>query len=255
MNINLRLTCLALASVSALCAQTPSISNLSTRAQVGTGGDIIITGFNVGAGTNKTVLIRATGPALNAFGVTGTLADPKLELFSGATKIAENDNWGTPVGSAAPITAATFTSVGAFQLTAGSRDSALLATLAPGAYTAQVSGVGGGTGVALVEVYEVGAVGARLTNISTRALVGTGANILIPGLVVSPGSGPRRLLVRTAGPALAAFGTTGVLANPTMVVTNAAGATVASNDNWSTPVGANASNATTLSAAFTQAGA
>ena len=255
MKTNLRLVCLALASACALVAQTPSISNLSTRAQVGTGGDIIITGFNVGPGTNKTVLIRATGPALTGFGVTGTLADPKLELYSGQTKIAENDNWSTPVGTATPVTAATFTSVGAFQLTAGSRDSALLATLAPGAYTAQVSGVGGGTGVALIEVYEVGATGARLTNISTRAQVGTGANILIPGLVVSPGSGTRRLLVRTAGPALGALGVTGVLANPTMVVTNAAGVTVASNDNWGTPVGANASNATSLSAAFTQAGA
>ncbi|MEO6244880.1 MAG: DUF1800 family protein [Opitutaceae bacterium] len=255
MNPNLRLVCLALAAACTLAAQTPSISNLSTRAQVGTGGDIIITGFNVGAGTNKTVLIRATGPALTGFGVTGTLTDPKLELYSGQTKIAENDNWGTPVGSATPITTATFDSVGAFRLTAGSKDSALLATLAPGAYTAQVSGVGGGTGVALIEVYEVGAGGARLTNISTRALVGTNANILIPGLVVSPGSGTRRLLVRTAGPALGAYGVTGVLANPTMVVTNAAGVTVASNDNWGTPVGASASSAAALSTAFTQAGA
>ena len=239
-----------------MIAQTPSISNLSTRAQAGTGGDIIITGLNIGAGASKTVLIRATGPALAGFGVTGTLADPKLELFSGTTKISENDNWGTPVGAATPITAATFTSVGAFQLTAGSRDSALLATLAPGAYTAQVSGIANGTGVALIEVYEVGAVGARLTNISTRALVGTGANILIPGLVISPGSGTRRLLMRSAGPALGVLGVPGVLADPTMVVTNATtGATVASNNDWSTPVGAGASDATALSAAFTQSGA
>ncbi len=257
MKTNLRLACLVLASACGLVAQTPSISNLSTRAQVGTGGDIIITGFNVGAGSNKTVLIRATGPALAGFGVPGTLTDPKLELYSGQNKIAENDNWGTPVGSATPITAATFTSVGAFQLTAGSRDSALLATLAPGAYTAQVSGINNGTGVALIEVYEVGAVGARLTNISTRALVGTGANILIPGLVVSPGAGTRRLLMRTAGPALGSLGVTGVLADPTMLVTNSPGtpAFSVSNNDWSTPVGANASNATALATAFTQSGA
>jgi len=251
----LRLASLALAVASLLPAQTPSVANLSTRAQVGTGGDIIITGFNIGSGGNKTVLIRATGPALAGFGVTGTIADPRLELFSGSTKLAENDNWGTAVGSATLATAATFTSVGAFQLTAGSRDAALVATLAPGGYTAQVSGVGNGTGVALVEVYEVGALGARLTNISTRAQVGTGGNILIPGLVISPGTGTRRLLIRAAGPALTPLGVTGVLADPTMVVTNAAGATVASNDNWSTPVGTGAATAAALSTAFAQNGA
>ncbi len=251
----LRFASLAFALASTLPAQTPSVANLSTRAQVGTGGDIIITGFNIGSGGNKTVLIRATGPALAGFGVTGTLANPRLELFSGSTRLAENDNWGTAVGTATLATAATFSSVGAFQLTAGSLDAALVATLAPGGYTAQVSGVANGTGVALVEVYEVGALGARLSNISTRAQVGTGGNILIPGLSISPGTGTRRLLIRAAGPALTPLGVTGVLADPTMVVTNAAGATVASNDNWSTPVGTGASNAAALSTAFAQNGA
>src|SRR5688572_9269313 len=114
------------AAFSGLRAQTPSVSNLSTRAQVGTGGDILITGFNIGSGSNKTILIRATGPALNGFGVTGTLANPRLELFSGATKIAENDNWSTPLGSATAVTNTSFTSVGAFNLTTGSLDAALI---------------------------------------------------------------------------------------------------------------------------------
>jgi uncharacterized protein (DUF1800 family) len=250
------LVVLSLGVVSELSAQTPSVSNLSTRAQVGTGGDIIITGFNIGAGSNKTILIRATGPAIAAapFNVPGTLADPRLELYSGATKIAENDNWGTAVGSATLVTAATFTSVGAFQLPAGSRDAALVVTLGPGAYTAQVSGVGSATGVCLVEVYEVGAVGARLTNISTRAQVGTGGNILIPGLVISPGTGTRRLLIRAAGPALTPLGVTGVLADPTMVVTSGS-STLATNSDWSTPVGTGAATATALTTAFTQSGA
>jgi uncharacterized protein (DUF1800 family) len=254
-----RLACFAfaLALVGAGLVPAQTIANLSTRAQVGTGGDILITGFNIGTGTAKTVLIRATGPALAGFGVEGTLADPKLELFSGPTKISENDNWSTPVGTAAPVTAATFSSVGAFGLTAGSRDAALLATLAPGTYTAQVSGVGGGTGVALIEVYEVGATGARLTNISTRAVVGTGGNILIPGLVISgpAGSGTRRLLVRAAGPALTALGVGGALANPTLTVLNSANATVATNDNWGTPTGSGAATAAALGDAFGQAGA
>jgi hypothetical protein len=94
------------------------------------------------------VLIRAVGPTLASFGVGGTLADPKLEVFNGTTKVTENDNW-------AASDAATFTSVGAFALTAGSRDAALVTQLNPGSYTAQVSGVNNGTGIALVEVYEL----------------------------------------------------------------------------------------------------
>ena len=94
------------------------------------------------------VLVRAVGPTLGAFGVTGALNDPRLEILRGTTSVATNDNW---LAADAP----TFSSVGAFGLTAGSRDAALVVSLAPGSYTAQVSGVGGTTGVALVEVYEV----------------------------------------------------------------------------------------------------
>lgn len=239
----------------AAAAQTPSVSNLSTRAQVGAGGDAIFAGFNVSAGGSKTVLIRAAGPALTAFGVTGTLADPRIELFAGANKIGENDNWGTPVGNAVPVTANTFSLVGAFGFAAGSRDAALIATVAPGSYTAVVSGVGDTTGVALLEVYELGAGSARLTNISTRAQVGTGGNILIPGLVVSSGSGIRRLLIRAAGPSLAALGVAGALGDPTLTVLGSNGATVASNNNWSAPVGVGASTTAVVTQAFTQAGA
>ena len=96
----------------------------------------------------RRLLVRAVGPTLAAFGVPGTLADPKLELYSGTTKIAENDNWG---GDAQ--VAAAFTQVGAFGLPAASKDAVLLITLPPGAYTAQASGTG--AGLALVEVYEV----------------------------------------------------------------------------------------------------
>ena len=251
----LRFACLLVASVGVAWSQSPSVSNLSTRAQVGTGGNIMITGFNIGPGTSKTVLIRATGPALADFGVTGALADPRVELYAGNTKISENDNWNTPVGNATPVTAANFASVAAFPLTAGSRDAALVATLAPGSYTAQVTGANNGTGVALIEVYELGAVGARLTNISTRALVGTGGDILIPGLVISPGNGTRRLLVRAAGPALNTLGVGGALTDPTLRVLNSAGATIASNDNWGTPVGTGAATAASLSTAYTQAAA
>ncbi len=122
--------------------------NVSARSQVGTGDNILIAGFVVDGAVAKTLLIRAVGPTLGAFGVGGALTDPKLEIFSGQTKIVENDNWST-------VTEATAAGVGAFALAAASRDAALLVTLPPGQYSAQVAGVAGGTGEALVEVYEV----------------------------------------------------------------------------------------------------
>jgi glycine cleavage system regulatory protein len=130
---------------------SPRIVNISARVQVGTGGNILIAGFAIGGATSKTVLIRASGPALNEFGVTGTLPDPQLQLFSGTTVLQSNTAWG---GNAQISSAAT--AVGAFAWSSGaSKDSALLVTLPPGAYTAQVSGAAGDSGVALVEVYEV----------------------------------------------------------------------------------------------------
>ncbi len=131
-------------------AATPRLINVSARTQVGLGGDILIAGFVIGGATAKTVLVRAIGPTLGGFGVSGALSDPKLELFAGAGKINENDNWG---GSAA--LSAAFASVAAFPLVATTRDAVLLVTLAPGGYTAQISGVNNTVGVALVEVYEV----------------------------------------------------------------------------------------------------
>jgi hypothetical protein len=125
--------------------------NLSTRAQVGTGDGVLIPGLVVGGTTAKRVLVRAVGPTLATFGVTGVLADPTLTVFSGSTTIASNDNWQDAAGSSLVAIAAA--GAGAFALPAGSKDSALVLTLAPGAYTLRVAGVGGTTGVALVEVY------------------------------------------------------------------------------------------------------
>ncbi|MFZ9746201.1 MAG: PKD domain-containing protein, partial [Opitutaceae bacterium] len=130
-------------------ATTPRLVNVSVLKHLGPG---LVAGFVVGGSAPRTVLVRAVGPTLGEapFGVPGVVADPELRLFAGERRIEANDNWG---GGAA--LAAAFARVGAFALPVGSRDAALLATLPPGAYTAQVSGVGGTTGVALVEVYEV----------------------------------------------------------------------------------------------------
>ncbi len=131
--------------------------NVSARAQVGTDAGVLIAGFSISGNLPKTVLIRGIGPALTPFGVTGVLANPKLELYRGATLIQSNDDWGaTTVNGGTTALSTTFTQVGAFALTStSSRDAVLLVTLAPGTYTAQVSGVNSTTGVALVEVYEV----------------------------------------------------------------------------------------------------
>lgn len=130
---------------------TPRIVNISARVQVGTGGNILIAGFAIGGSTSRTVLIRASGPALAGFGVGGTLPDPMLQLLSGSTVLESKSAWG---GN--PQISAAAASVGAFAWSSGSsKDSAILVTLPPGPYTAQVSGASGDTGVALVEVYEV----------------------------------------------------------------------------------------------------
>jgi hypothetical protein len=132
-------------------AAAGSIVNASTRAFVGTGDSVLIPGFVVGGSGSLRVLVRAVGPGLAGFGLSGLLADPVLTVFRDGAPVATNDNWST-AANAAEIAAAA-TNVGAFPLATGSRDAAVLVTLTPGAYTAVVSGTGGTTGTALVEIY------------------------------------------------------------------------------------------------------
>ncbi len=132
----------------AFTATTPRLVNVSVLKQIGTGFTV---GFVIGGATPRAVLVRAVGPGLAGVGVAnGFVADPRLALFAGATRINENDNWG---GTAA-LTAA-MAQVGAFALPAGSRDAALLATLQPGSYSVQVSAPAGAAGLVIAEVYEV----------------------------------------------------------------------------------------------------
>jgi hypothetical protein len=133
-------------------AATPRLINVSARALVGPGNDILIAGFVIGGSTERTVLIRGVGPALSTFAVTGALADPKLQVFRGGseTVIASNEDWGG--GS---VLATAFTKVAAFTLPPTSRDAALLTKLSPGTYTVRVYGPPGATGVALIDIYEL----------------------------------------------------------------------------------------------------
>jgi len=234
----------ALASLPARAAEfADRLANLSTRAQVGTGANVMISGFVVGDGGPKRILIRAVGPALAAYAVTGTLADPVLGLYDAqGALLATNNDWSAG-------DAATMASVGAFALPIGSRDASLVVTLAPGAYSAQVSGAAATSGVVLLEIYDVTG-SARLINLSTRALVGSGSNTLISGLVIAPGTGSRRLLMRAAGPALAGFAVPGANPDPALAVLDGQGRTLAANDNWDT-----ANTGGVLASAFTQGGA
>lgn len=249
--------CLA-AFAPALSAQETRLSSLATRAQVGVGANQLFTGFVVGPGSSRTVLIRAAGPTLSPapFGLgSAALADPLLTLFNGANaEIARNDNWGTPIGATTLATAATFSTVGAFPFSSSnSLDAALIATLPPGPYSAIVGGVGNTTGIAIIELYEIGAAlgSNRLTSISARAQVGIGAAVTIPGINISAGPGTRRLLIRAAGPALTPFGVPGVLADPTLAVTNpTASTTYAANNDWGTPIGTNPASAVAIAAAI-----
>lgn len=127
---------------------TPRLVNLSALHHVNAGG-LLTAGFTIAGTGSKTVLIRAVGPGLAAVGVTGVVPDPKLALFAaGGAKVAENDDWPTAL---APV----FASVGAFALTPGDRDAALLLTLLPGGYSAHVGTAGDTGGAVLVEIYEV----------------------------------------------------------------------------------------------------
>lgn len=206
--------------VPSLHAQSARLINISTRGQVGTGANILIGGFSISGG-EKTVLIRAVGPGLDAFNVSGTVADPVLNIFnSSGAIVATNDNWQS-------ADAATFARVGAFALTPGTKDAVIVKTLPPGGYSAQISGLGPNpTGGALLEVYDVTGAG-QLVNISTRLQVSSGANAAFAGFVVAPGSGTRKLLIRGVGPALGAFGLTGTLRDPKLTVLDEAGGEIA----------------------------
>lgn len=231
--------------------QRGRLTNLSVRTTAGTEDQVLTVGFVLAGTPDKELLLRAIGPTLTEFGVTGVLADPRLQLYANTTLLSVNDNWASdtlPVaagGNTAAAMTGVFVAAGAFGLRADSLDAALLRTLPSGGYTAQISGASG-TGIALAELYDpTPAGGARLVNVSARAQVGTGGGILIAGFAIS-GNAPKRVLIRAVGPALGAFGVGGTLANPRLDLYR--GATlIQGNDDWG--------GTSALSAAFAQVGA
>jgi hypothetical protein len=227
---------------------TSKLVNISTRAWAGQDSSKLISGFVIQGSEPLKVLVRAVGPALSSYGVSGVLADPRLTLFNGSSaQIAANDDWGTHPDQPGVLNA--FSQAGAFALPAGSKDSVLLVTLQPGAYSVHIDGANASTGVALAEVYAIGTSSSRLINISSRTFVGTGSDVTISGFVVA-GDGPRKVLIRGVGPSLGRLGVAGALANPRVALYNSSQAVVAENDDWTA-----FADQAALTAAMSQAGA
>jgi poly(3-hydroxybutyrate) depolymerase len=207
------------------------LANLATRGLVGAGENNLIAGFVVQGTAAKRVLLRAVGPGLAKFGVPGTLVDPRLTLLDATGRaLLTADDWDAN-GNVASVAAA----VGAFALDPGSKDAAVVTTLAAGNYTLRVEGSPAApTGVALAEVYDADPDGApsRQINVATRGIASHDPNSLIAGFVIA-GSATRSVLIRAIGAAtLSAFGINGGLADPAVEVYGSSGSLVAANDDW-----------------------
>jgi hypothetical protein len=193
--------------------------------RVQTGENVGIGGFIITGTAPKHVLIRAIGPSIT--GVSGVLADPVLELHGpGGFATITNDNWRDDPAQEAAILATGIAPT-------NNLESAIDATLNPGAYTAVVRGKNNTSGIALVEVYDLSqAVLAKLANISTRALVGTGSDIVIAGFILGNNNGDDRIVARGIGPSLTGLGIANALANPTLELRDNNGALLTGNNNW-----------------------
>ena len=194
---------------------------------VQTGDNVGIGGFIITGSAPKHVLLRAIGPSLTQSGVPDALADPVLELHGpGAFVTITDDNWRDD-----PVQEAAILATGIPPT--NDLESAIDTTLNPGAYTAVVSGKNNTSGVALVEVYDLSqAVPAKLANISTRAFVSTGDDIVIAGFILGTHNGDDRIVVRGIGPSLTAFGVPNALADPTLELRDGNGALLVANNDW-----------------------
>jgi hypothetical protein len=200
--------------------------NVSTRLRVLTDDNALIGGFIVNGHAPKKIVVRAIGPSLSNFGIPGVLADPVLELHGpGGFTTITNDNWTDT--QQAEIQATGFAP-------GNNLESAIVATLSPGAYTAIVRGQNNGTGVGLVEAYDLESFAdVKLANISTRGFVDSGDSVMIGGLIAGPANGTSsQMLVRAIGPSLSGFGVPNALQDPTLELHDSNGATIASNNDW-----------------------
>jgi uncharacterized protein GlcG (DUF336 family) len=206
-------------------AAAEKLANISTRLDAGAGDNQLIGGFIITGDQPKKVIIRTIGPSLAPFGVGSVLADPTLELHdqTGAL-IAANDNWGDSQQAEIEATGIP---------PANELESAIVRTLAPGAYTAVARGKDGGTGTALVEVYDLNSTSnSTLANISTRGAVSAESDVIIGGFIVFGNGGSTRVLVRSVGPSLASSGIPNAMPDPTLELRDVNGTLIVENDNW-----------------------
>jgi len=205
---------------------TGSILNISTRAKVSTGNDVLIGGFVVSGAGTKRILLRGMGPLLMTAHVPGALADPTLELRNPAgTLITMNDNW-----KDTQQTAITSTGLAPHD----DREAAIATTVAAGGYTVIERGKNNMAGIGLVEIYDLNpTAAAKLGNISARASIGTGDEVAIAGFVLGNGNGAK-VLIRGRGPSLRQAGIANPLADPILELREAGGQLLSTNDNWKT---------------------
>ena len=216
------------------------LTNISTRAFVETEDKVVIGGFIVQGSGAKRVIIRALGPELTQYGITEALRNPTLELYNGnGDLIASNNNWVTTIIGGVITHNQIRDIMNSGYAPTNALESAIVADLPPGNYTAIMRGVNQTIGVGLIEVYELNAPGtipsSFLRNISSRSVVEEGENVMIGGFIVQ-GTGPKRVIVRAIGPELSQYGVQDVLPDPTLELHNGRGALIASNDNWQTTV-------------------
>ncbi|MBA3650959.1 MAG: hypothetical protein H0W66_05645, partial [Chthoniobacterales bacterium] len=201
------------------------LQNISTRLNVLTGENVLIGGFIITGDLPKEVIVRAIGPSLGAAGLFGAMEDTVLELHEADGTVVTNDNWKDTQQAEIEATGLA---------PSDDLESAIVATLEPGAYTAIVSGKDNTTGIALVEAYDRDqTLGSILANISTRGFVDAGDNVMIGGFIVGPtDTGLADVLIRGIGPSLGAFGIANPLLDPLLELHDSNGATLTTNDNW-----------------------
>jgi len=201
-----------------------AMANLSTRVQVGLANDVAIAGFIVLGNSAKQIVVRGLGPSLANAGVQSALSDPMLELYdSGGKLLTSNNDWQQTQAQALRDAKLAPTD---------NRESAILATVAPGAYTAVVRGNGNATGVGLVEVYDLQpTASSKLANLSTRGLVGTGQDVMIGGTIVT-GPDTARIVFRALGPSLIGAGIANAITDPQLDLFDGNGVKILSNNDW-----------------------
>jgi hypothetical protein len=214
-------------------ATTPYLANLSTRAFVQTGDNLMIGGLIVEGTQPKSVILRAIGPELSQYGIPNVMADPTLELHNAnGALIASNNNWQTTIIGGIITSDQVQDIQNSGHAPGDLRESAIMANLSPGSYTAIVHGVNNTTGVALVEAYDLSpSLHSILGNISTRSFVETGDKVMIGGFIVQ-GTQPKNVIIRAIGRELSQYGVPNPLADPTLELHNGTGALIASNNNW-----------------------